>query len=93
MSRINKLIAEHEKLRYLEMCLKNLNCEKFRADVLGHSSKTLRVDEDAQGSRAGILYRIRIGSKGDGFFAEYRQHARFFLYKAGKICIIYKVYK
>lgn len=87
MSRINKLIAEHEKLRYLEMCLKNLNCEKFRADVLGHSSKTLRVDEDAEGSRAGILYRIRIGSKGDGFFAEYRRLLNY-LYYADQLHLI-----
>lgn len=87
MSRINKLIAGHEKLRYLEMCLKNLNCAEFRADVLGYRCRTLRVDEDAQGSRTGILYRIRIGSRGDGFFAEYRRLLNY-LYYADQLHLI-----
>ena len=87
MSRINKLIAEHEKLQYLKLCLENLNCAEFRTDVLGHSSRTLRVDEDSQGSRTGILYHIRIGSKGDGFFAEYRRLLNY-LYYADQLHLI-----
>lgn len=81
------MIDRHEKLRFLDLCLHNVNNETFRARVLGRDENTLALQVNGAGARDGILYRIRIGSRGDGFFAEYRRMLNY-LYYADQLHLI-----
>ncbi len=92
MKNLNDWINQHEKLRYLKLCWDNVNNEPFRARVLGRSCTNLQLELDAathkrntteqygNSGKTGILYRIRIGSKGDGFFAEHRRLLNYLYY-------------
>lgn len=82
-----QLISRHEKLRFLDLCLRHVNDEPFRARVLGRDENTLALQVHPEGGRSGILYRIRIGHKGDGFFAEYRRMLNY-LYYADQLHLI-----
>lgn len=88
MNKLEKFISKHEKLRYLDLCLRNVNKEGFRARVLGRDALSLQLQENHDAWRVGgLLYRIVIGSKGDGFFAEYRRLLNY-LYYADQLHLI-----
>lgn len=83
----HRMINRHEKLRYLDLCLHHVNDALFRARVLGRDENTLALQVHHDGDQTGILYRIRIGHKGDGFFAEYRRMLNY-LYYADQLHLI-----
>ena len=88
MNKLEKFISKHEKLRYLDLCLRNVNREDFRARVLGRDALSLQLQENYDAWRVGgLLYRIVIGSRGEGFFAEYRRLLNY-LYYADRLHLI-----
>lgn len=87
MSVLQKVINRHEKLKLLDLCLRNVNNEAFRDRIFGRDSTQLSLQTNAEGSKSGILYDIRIGHKGDGFFAEYRRILNY-LYYADQLQLI-----
>lgn len=87
MGKLRELINRHEKLKFLDLCIRNVNNESFRAGVLGRDSQSLLLTIDPAHEKTGILYHIRIGSRGDGFFAEYRRLLNY-LYYADQLHLI-----
>lgn len=81
------MINKHEKIRFLDLCMRNVNNEAFRARVLGRDENTVVLQVHQDGTQKGVLYRIRVGSRGDGFFAEYRRTLNY-LYYADQLHLI-----
>lgn len=87
MSVLRDMIDRHEKLRLLDVCFHHIGDESFRAKVFNRDSRQLLLELNPEGGKKGILYRIQIGHKGDGFFAEYRRMLNY-LYYADQLQLI-----
>ena len=87
MSVLRSIIDRHEKLKLMDVCLRNIGNDSFRAKVFNKDSSQLQLELNSEGCEKGILYQIQIGHKGDGFFAEYRRMLNY-LYYADQLQLI-----
>lgn len=82
--RIMNFINRHERIKVIWESIKQNSDERFRkrvleTDCLGVSVKE-RTDCNREETKPGILYKIEMGTWGDGFFAEYKRLLNYLYY-------------
>lgn len=73
VSLINRFLSSHKRVNYLLKCIKRFNDNSFVDKVLDRNSEYVHFEHWGDSFSNMIIYYIEIGTKGDGFFAEYHR--------------------
>lgn len=77
---LNYYIGRHKKLNYILKVIKRLGDDDFVDNILGRNPDIIEIKHYGNKHSDKIIYYIEIGTKGDGFFAEYRRLLEYLFY-------------
>lgn len=77
---LNYFIGSHKKLNYILKVIKRLGDDEFVDNILGRNPDIIEIKHYGSMYSDRIIYYIEIGTKGDGFFAEYRRLLEYLFY-------------